>query len=72
MRLKVIKYLGWFGILTPVFCAGVFAGMSAVATPERTFTITLFILSVVNYQFGRWMLRKLDELPTKVKKRANI
>ena len=70
MRRKIVKFTGWFGMLTPIFCAGVLLGMWSVATPELWFVGRLLIVSVVNYRVGRGLLNWLDAPRVEVKKGA--
>ena len=54
-RLKL--YLGWFGLLTPVFGAGILMGVGMLGALSGMFIVGVVVASSVNYLAGRMLLR---------------
>jgi len=66
-RLKTVNrlrlFLGWFGVLTPVFAAGVLFGVCLTSSVSTVFVGQLAVVSAINYYVGRKLLK-----PVMVKK----
>lgn len=66
---KLKLYLGWFGLLTPVFGAGVLVGVGLLGTLSGMFVAGVVVASSVNYFAGRMLLRPVSAIRGKKKVR---
>ena len=57
MRNKIRLALGWFGVLTPVYAAGVMTVLLAVGEVDLTLIGRVIFVCVVNFFVGRFILR---------------
>jgi hypothetical protein len=49
-------FIGWFGVLTPVFGAGVLTALYAFGEPNHLFAGQVIVVSTLNYFIGRKVL----------------
>jgi len=54
-------YFGWFGLLTPVFGAGMLVGVGILNALTPVFIAQVVVASVINYFVGRHLLKPVVE-----------
>ena len=64
---KLRLYLGWFGLLTPVFGAGVLFGVCMIGSPTLLFVGQVVVAGAINFYIGRKLLKTGE-----IKKRVGI
>lgn len=57
MRNKIRLGIGWFGVLTPVYAAGVLTVLLATGTAEMAFVGRVALVSAINFYIGRKLLK---------------
>lgn len=68
---KVRPIIGWFGVLTPVFGAGVLAGVGLLGGLSGMFIGQVVVVSAINYFVGRMLLKPVPAIRGKrVRERA--
>lgn len=60
-------YLGWFGLLTPVFGAGMLVGVGMLGALNPVFIAQVVIAGTINYFIGRHLLKPIAVENKKVK-----
>ena len=58
MRNKIRLAVGWFGVLTPVYAAGVLTVLLATAMVDKEFFGMVIFVSSVNFYIGRKVLKQ--------------
>jgi len=53
-------YFGWFGLLTPVFGAGILVGVGLLGALNTIFIVQVVVASVINYFVGRYLLKPVE------------
>lgn len=62
MKNKIRLFVGWFGLLTPVYAAGVVTTLVAVGIVDMSLIVRIVLVSAINCFMGRKILRmKLKE-----------
>jgi len=59
MRNKFRLFLGWFGVLTPVYAAGALTALLATGEVQSTFVGQMMIVSTINFFIGRKLLKTM-------------
>ena len=59
MRNKIRLTVGWFGVLTPVYAAGVLTALLAIGTVEMGFIGRVALVSSINFFIGRKLLKSI-------------
>ena len=59
---KLRAYVGWFGVLTPVFGAGVLTGIGLLGAISPMFIVQVTIVSAINYFVGRMLLKPVPAI----------
>ena len=69
---KLRLYLGWFGLLTPVFGAGMLAGIGLLGALDSIFIVQVVVASGINYFVGRYLLKPVVVIRGEEKTRSGI
>ena len=56
-RNRIRLFVGYFGVLTPVFMLGMIAGFIYLGYIDGKMIIPLMVVSAVNFFFGYWVLK---------------
>jgi len=59
MRNKFRLFLGWFGVLTPVYAAGALTALLATGEVQSMFVGQVMIVCLINYFIGRKLLKTM-------------
>ena len=59
MRNKIRLFVGWFGVLTPVYAAGILTMLFVSGSVEMGFVGRVAIVSFVNFYIGRKLLKSI-------------
>jgi len=60
VRNKIRLIIGWFGMLTPVYAAGVLTVLFATGAVEMEFVGKVIFVSSINFFIGRKLLKSLS------------
>jgi len=60
MRHKFRLFIGWFGILTPAYAAGVLTAMYTLGQPDLQFVGQVVGVSILNLVIGRKVLKQMS------------
>lgn len=70
-RVKTVKrlrlYLGWFGVLMPVFASGVLVGVGLSGGLSAMYVVQVVVVSAICYFVGRQLLKPVMARKKKVK-----
>ena len=59
MRNKFRLFIGWFGVLTPVYAAGVLTALCVTGPVEMGFIGRVALVSSINFYIGRRLLKSV-------------
>lgn len=59
MRNKFRLFIGWFGVLTPVYAAGVLTALFVTGPVETGFIGRVVLVSSINFFVGRRLLKSI-------------
>lgn len=59
MRNKIRLAVGWFGVLTPVYAAGVLTVLFVTGTVDMGFIGRVVLVCAINFYIGRKLLKSM-------------
>ena len=71
MKNKLRLFLGWFGVLTPVYAAGALTVLFVIGESDMPFLGGVALVSAINFLVGRNLLKTMV-VEKVVKKRGSI
>ena len=63
MKNKIRLCIGWFGVLTPVYAAGVLTVLLTLGYIDTTFIGQIIFVSIINCFIGRKLLKTMVVIP---------
>ena len=67
---KLKLYIGWFGVLTPVFACGVLVGVGLMGGITGMFIGQVVVVSAINFFVGKMLLKPVSPIKGKGRKKV--